>query len=62
MAKRDAIIEFYRKSKIIKQLKLPKSTVYDTVRSYKKLGNIKDCPKSDKTKLQKTKPKLFKRG
>ena len=48
MTKRDAIVGLYRTgmtiSKIIKQLKVPKSTVYDVVR-YKELGNTKDCPK-----------------
>ena len=33
-------------SKIIKQLKVPKSAVYDAVRRYKELGNTKDRPKS----------------
>ena len=50
MTKRDNIIELYRASdpilKIIKQVKVPKSTVYDVVRRYKELGNTKDCPES----------------
>ena len=50
MTKRDAIIGLYRAGtpvlKIIKQLKVPKSTVYDVVRRYKKLGNTKDCPET----------------
>ena len=33
-------------SKIIKQLKVPKSTIYDVVSRYKELGNTKDHPKS----------------
>ena len=31
---------------IIKQLKVPKSTVYDTVARFKELGDDKDCPRS----------------
>ena len=50
MIKREAIIELYHVgtsiSKIIKQLKVSKSTVYDVVSRYKKLGNTKDRPKS----------------
>ena len=50
MTKRNAIIELYRAgtttSKIIKQLKVPKSTVYDVVRRYTELGNTKDHLKS----------------
>ena len=49
MIKRDAIIRFYRTgtpiSKKIKQLKVPKSSVYDMVR-YKELRNTKDRPKT----------------
>ena len=49
MTKRDAIIRLYRTgspiSKIIKHPKVPKSTVYNTVRRYKELGNTKDRPK-----------------
>ena len=45
MTKRNAIIGLYRArtpiSKIIKQLKVPKSTVYDGARRNKKLGNTK---------------------
>ena len=29
---------------IKRQLKVSKSTVYDTIKRYKKLGNNKDCP------------------
>ena len=50
MTKCEAIIELYRLgtsiSKIIKQLKVPKSTVYDAVSRYKELGNTKDHLKS----------------
>ena len=53
MTKREAIIEFYRAgksiSKIIKQLKVPKSTVYDAVSRYKELSNTKR-PRSCRTK------------
>ena len=49
MTKRDAIIGLYRAgtpiSKIIKQLKVPKYTVYDAVSRYKELGNTNKCPK-----------------
>ena len=49
MTKCEAIIELYHAgtsiSKIIKQLKVPKSTVYDAISRYKELGNTKDCPK-----------------
>ena len=33
-------------SMIIKQLKVPKSTVYDTVARFKELGDDKDRPRS----------------
>ena len=50
MTKRDAIIELYHEgtlmSKIIKQLKVPKSIVYDAMRRYKEFGNTNDRPKS----------------
>ena len=59
MTKRDAIIELYRAgtiiSKIIKQLKVPKSTVYDAVRRYKELGNTKDRPKNGRPRSFRTK-------
>ena len=49
MTKRVAIIRLDRAgtpiSKIIKQLKVPTSTVYDSVRRYKELENTKDRPK-----------------
>ena len=50
MTKHDVIIELYRVgaqiSKIIKQLKVPKSTVYDAVKTHKDLSNTKYLPKS----------------
>ena len=59
MTKRDAILGLYRAgtpiSKIIKQLKVPKSTVYDAVRRYKELGNTKDRPKSGRPRSCRTK-------
>ena len=49
MTKRDAIILLYCSgmsiSKLIKQLKVPNSTVYDALRRYKELSNTKDGPK-----------------
>ena len=54
MTKRDAIIGLYRAgtpiSKIIKQLKLPKSTAYDAVRRYNELGNTKVYPESGRSR------------
>ena len=59
MTKRDVILGLYRAgtpiSKIIKQLKVPKSTVYDAVRRYKELGNTKDRPKSVRPRSCRTK-------
>ena len=50
MCKRHAIIELHHTGvsnlMIIKQLKVPKSTVYDTVARFKKLGDEKDRPRS----------------
>ena len=50
ITKLDAIIGLYSAgtaiSKIIKQLKVSKSTVYDAVRRYKELGNTKDRHKT----------------
>ena len=47
MTKRDAIIGLRATiSKIIKQLKVPKSTFCAVVMMYKELGNTKDCPES----------------
>ena len=50
MSKRYANIELYRagmsNSMIIKQLNVPKLTVYNTVARFKKLGDDKDCPRS----------------
>ena len=48
MNKRHAIIELHHAGvsnlMIIKQLKVPKSTVYDTVARFKELVDDKDCP------------------
>ena len=61
MNKRDAVIGLYRAGtpisyhpyhiaiSPIKQLKVPKSIVYDAVRRYKELDNTKDHPKSGDT-------------
>ena len=50
MSKHHAIIELYcagvSNSMIIKQLKVSKSTVYDTVARFKELGDDKDYPRS----------------
>ena len=50
MCKRHANIELHYAGvsnlMIIKQLKVPKSTVYDTVARFKKLGDEKDHPRS----------------
>ena len=50
MSKCHAIIELHHagvsNSMIIKQLKVPNSTVYDTVAKFKELGDDKDHPKS----------------
>ena len=50
MNKCHAIIELHctgvSNSTIIKQLKVPKSTVYNTVARFKELGNDKDHPRS----------------
>ena len=58
MTKRDAIIGLYRAgtpiSKITKQLKVLKSTVYDAVKRYKELGNTKYCPKSGRPRSCRT--------
>ena len=45
-------------SKIIKQLKVPKFTVYYAVRRYKELGNIKDRPKSGRPRSCRTKSNI----
>ena len=62
MAKRDAIIGLYHAgtpiSKIIKQLKVPKFTVYDAVRRYKELGFTKDRPKSGRPHSCRTKSNI----
>ena len=68
MTKRDAIIGLYCAgtpiSKIKKQLKIPKSTVYDAVRRYKELAIQKIVPKADVPThaIQKATSKPFKRG
>ena len=50
MSKRHAISELHctgvSNSMIIKQLKVPKSTVYDAVARFKELGDHKDIPRS----------------
>ena len=50
MTKRDAIIRLYRAgahiSKILKQLKVPRFTIYCAGRRYKELSNTKNYPKS----------------
>ena len=50
MSKFYAIIELHcmevSNSMIIKQLKVPKSTMYDPVARFKELGDDKDCPRS----------------
>ena len=50
MSKRHAIIELHHtgvyNSIIIKQLKVPKSTVYNTVARFKELGDDKDRPRN----------------
>ena len=62
MSKRDAIIELYRAGtpipKIIKQLKVPKSTIYDAVKRYQDLGNTKDHPKSGQPRTARTKANI----
>ena len=51
MSKLHAIIELYRAGvfnlTIIKQLKVPKSTVYDAVARFKELGDDKNRPRSE---------------
>ena len=62
MTKCDVIIELDRArksiSKIIKQLKVPKSTVYGVVRRYKELGNTKNCPESRRYRSCRTKSNI----
>ena len=62
MSKRDAIIELYCVGmpipKIIKQLKVPKSTIYDAVKRYQDLGNTKDRPKSGRPCTARTKANI----
>ena len=63
MSKRHAIIELHWAEvpnfMIIKQLKVPKSTVYDTVARFKELGNDKDHPRSGCPRTDCT-PKIIK--
>ena len=63
MSKCHAIIELYRARvsnlMIIKQLKVPKSTVYDTVARFKELGDDKDRPRSGCPRTALT-PKIIK--
>ena len=58
MTKRDAIIWLYREgkpiSKIIKQLKVSKSTVYDAAKRYIELDNTKDSPKTGRPRSYRT--------
>ena len=58
MTKRNSIIGLYRAGtlilKIIKQLKVPKSTVCDAVRRYKEFSNTKDRPKSGRLRSCRT--------
>ena len=62
MTKHDAIIELYHVGtpipKIIKQLKVPKFTVYDTVRRYKELGKTKNRPKRGRPRSWRTKSNI----
>ena len=62
MTKRDAIFGLHRAmtpiSNIIKQLNLPKSTVYDAVRRYKELGNTKDRPRRGRPRSCRTKSNI----
>ena len=63
MSKRHAIIELHRarvsNSMIIKQLKVLKSTVYDTVARFKELGDDNDRPRSGHPRTACT-PKMIK--
>ena len=63
MSKRHVIIELHRagvsNSMIIKQLKVPKSTVYDTVARFKELGDDKDHPRNKRPRTART-PKIIK--
>ena len=45
-------------SKIIKQLKVRKSTVYDVVRRYKVLWNTTDCPESEASRSCRSKSSI----
>ena len=63
MNKRHAIIELHRaevsNSMIIKQLKVPKSTVYDTVTRFKELGDEKNRLRSGRPCTART-PEIIK--
>ena len=63
MSKHHAIIELHftgvSNSMIIKQLKVPKSTVYNNVARFNKLGDDKDCPRSGCPHSART-PKIIK--
>ena len=62
MIKSYATIELYYPgapiSKIIKQLKVPNSTVYDALKRYKELSNTKDRPKSGCSRSCRTKSNI----
>ena len=62
MTKRDTIIELFHAgapiSKIIKQLKIPVSTVYDAMKGYSELRNTKDRPKSGRLRSYRTKSNI----
>ena len=58
MSKSHAIIKLHctgvSNSMIIKQLKVPKSTMYDTVARFKELGDDKDLPGSGHSRTART--------
>ena len=58
MAQREAIIELHRAGKknsdIIKLIKAPKSTVYNTIKRFKELGNASDRPRSGRPRTPRT--------
>ena len=59
---REAIIELYCAGmpikKIITQLNLPKSTVYDVVKRYKEIGTTEDRPKCGRPRTARTRAKI----
>ena len=65
MTKCDAIIGLHRAgtpiSKIIKQLKVPKTAVYDAMRRYKELGDTKGHPKSGCPRSCRTKSNIMRK-